>query len=149
MDDRYGITSHIEANGNGTDPTHPLFQTLGKHGPYQEEGLTHKSVDCLIQSVVKKALIQKRVHPHVMRHTFATTPLDNGNELKTVRHWIGYSRIRGTETCPYSTDDPKIRVIRSLRFGVLICEGKGFWVRGLLPCFSNSTIRCSIPPVNQ
>jgi hypothetical protein len=48
------IQDYLKAPGNGTDPTHSLFQTLGKHGPYQERGLTHKSVDCLIRSVVKK-----------------------------------------------------------------------------------------------
>jgi len=48
------INDYRKANGNGTDQDHPLFQTLGKHGPYQERGLTHKSVDCLIKSVVKK-----------------------------------------------------------------------------------------------
>jgi integrase len=75
----------------------PLFQTLGKHGPYQERGLTHKSVDCRIKSVIKKALFQKRVHSHVIRHTFATTLLDNGNDPRTVQALMGDSHIRTTE----------------------------------------------------
>ena len=51
--------------------------------------MTHKFVDYLIRSVVKKAMIQKKVHPHVMRHTFATTLLDEGNDLKTVQaSWV-------------------------------------------------------------
>ncbi len=79
------IKDYLKATGNRTDPVHPLFLTLGKHGPYQERGLTRKSVDCLIRSVVKKAMIQKRVHPHVMRHTFATTLLDKGNDLRRFR----------------------------------------------------------------
>ena len=63
------IQDYAKANGNGIDPTHPLFQTLGKHGPYEEKDLTPKAVDCLIKAVAKKALIKKRIHPHVMRHT--------------------------------------------------------------------------------
>jgi site-specific recombinase XerC len=78
------IKDYQKATENGTDPSDSLFQTLGKHGPYEERGLTAKAIDCLVRSVVKKALIQKRVHPHVMRHTFATTLLDNGNDLKIV-----------------------------------------------------------------
>ena len=97
---------------------HPLFQALGKHGPYQERGLTHKAVNCLIKSVIKKALISKRVHPHVMRHTFATTLLDNGDELKTVQALMGHSHIRTTEGYRHSTDDRKVEAIRSLQFGV-------------------------------
>ena len=53
------IKDYLKATGNGTDPSHPLFLTLGKHGPYEEGGLTHKSVDCLIRSVVKRDLDPK------------------------------------------------------------------------------------------
>jgi site-specific recombinase XerD len=75
-----------------------------------------KAVDCLVKFVVKKALIQKRVHPHVMRHTFATTLLDNGNDLKTVQALMGHSHIRTTERYLHSTDDRKVEAIRSLQF---------------------------------
>jgi len=91
---------------------------LGKHGPYQERPFTPKAVDCLIKSMVKKALIQKRVHPHVMRHIFATTFLGNGNDLKTVQALMGHSHIRTTEAYLHSTDDRKVEAIRSLQFGV-------------------------------
>jgi integrase len=59
------IQGYLKASGNGTGPDHPIFNTLEKHEPYQERGLTHKAVDCFIQSMVKRALIQKRVHPQV------------------------------------------------------------------------------------
>ena len=112
------IMDYLKATGNGSDPDHPLFQTLGKHGPYQERGLTPKAVDCLIKSVAEKALIQKRIHPHVMRHTFATTILDKGNDLKTVQALMGHSHIRTTESYLHSTDDRKVEAIESLQFGV-------------------------------
>ncbi len=112
------IKDYLKATENGADPNHPLFQTLGKHGPYQERGLTRKAVDCLIKSVVKRALIQKRVHPHVMRHTFATTLLDNGNDLKTVQALMGHSHIRTTERYLHGTDDRKVEAIQSLQFGI-------------------------------
>jgi len=111
------VKDYLKTIENGTIPGHPLFQTLGKHGPYQERGLTHKAVDCLIKSVVKKALIQKRVHPHVIRHTFATTLLDNGNDLRTVQALMGHSHIRTTEAYLHSTDDRKVEAIQSLQFG--------------------------------
>ena len=111
------IKDYLKAIGNGADPAHSLFQTLGKHGPYEERALTPKAVDCLIKSVVKKALIQKRVHPHVMRHTFATALLDNGNDLKTVQSLMGHSHIRTTEAYLHSTDDRMVEAIKSLQFG--------------------------------
>ena len=94
-----------------------LFQTLGKQGPYQERDLTSKAVDCLIKSVPKKALIQKRIHPHVIRHPFATTLLHNRNELRTVQALMGHSHIRTTERYLHSNDDRKVEAIQSLQFG--------------------------------
>jgi integrase/recombinase XerD len=111
------IKDYLKATGNGADPAHSLFQTLGKYGPYEQRGLTPKSVDCLIRSVVEKALIHKRVHPHVMRHTFATTLLSNGNDLKTVQALMGHSHIRTTEAYLHSTDDRKVEAVNSLQFG--------------------------------
>ena len=112
------IKDYLKATRNGIEPTHPLFQTLGKHGPYEEKGLTPKAVDCLIKSTAKKALIQKRIHPHVIRHTFATTLLDNGNDLRTVQALMGHSHIRTTERYLHSNDDRKVEAIQSLQFGV-------------------------------
>jgi integrase/recombinase XerD len=111
------IQDYLKADGNGADPDHPLFQTLGMHGPYEERDSTPKAVDCVIKSVAKKALIRKRIHPHVIRHTFATTLLDNGNDLRTVQALMGHSHIRTTETYLHSTDDRKVEAIRSLQFG--------------------------------
>jgi len=112
------IKDYLKATGNGTYPNHPIFNTLGKHGPYQERGLTKKAVDCLIESTVKRTLIQKRVHPHVMRHTFATTLLDKGHDLKRVQALMGHSHIKTTERYLHSTDDRKVEAIQSLQFGV-------------------------------
>jgi site-specific recombinase XerD len=53
-----------------------------------------------------------------MRHTFATTLLDNGNDLKTVQVLMGHSHIRTTERYLHSTDDRKVEAIQSLQFGV-------------------------------
>ena len=111
------IKDYLKASGNGTGADHSIFNTLGKHGPYGERGLTPKALDCLIKAVARKALIQKRIHPHVMRYTFATTLLDNGNDLRTVQALMGHSHIRTTETYLHSTDDRKVEAIESLQFG--------------------------------
>jgi len=68
------------------------------------------------KSMAKKALIRKRIHPHVIRHTFATTLLDKEVDLNTVQALMGHSHIRTTETYLHSTDDRKVEAIRSLQF---------------------------------
>src|SRR5512139_3110297 len=37
------IKDYLKVSGNGTDPDHSIFSTLGKHGPYEEQGLTPKA----------------------------------------------------------------------------------------------------------
>jgi site-specific recombinase XerD len=111
------IQDYLKASKNGTGPDYPLFRTLGKHGPYEQTGLTPKAVDCLIKSAGRKALIRKRIHPHVMRHTFATTLLDKGVDLKTVQDLMGHSHIRTTERYLHSTDDRKVEAIGRLQLG--------------------------------
>ena len=111
------IQDYLKVNGNGINPEYPMFKTLGKHGPYEDGCLTPKAVDCLVKSMAKKALIRKRIHPHVIRHTFATTLLDKGNDLRTVQALMGHSHIRTTERYLHSTDDRKVEAIQSLQFG--------------------------------
>jgi len=111
------IQDYLKATKNGVNPDYPLFFTLGRHGPYEQRGLTPKALDCLIKQVAKRALIRKRIHPHVMRHTFATTLLDKGNDLRTVQALMGHSHIRTTEAYLHSTDDRKVEAIQSLQFG--------------------------------
>lgn len=111
------IQDYLKTGKNGTDPDCSLFRTLGKHGPYEPSGLTPKAVDCLLKAAAKKALIRKRIHPHVLRHTFATTLLDKQADLKTVQELMGHSHIRTTERYLHSTDDRKVEAIERLQFG--------------------------------
>jgi len=111
------IQDYLKAAKNGTDPEHSIFRTLGKHGGYEPSNLTPKAVDCLVKAAARRALIRKRVHPHVMRHSFATTLLDKGVDLKTVQDLMGHSHIRTTERYLHSTDDRKVEAIGRLQFG--------------------------------
>ena len=115
--DVYGaIASYTKASDNGS-PDHSIFYTLGKHGLCKRQPLTPKSVDCVIKKYSTKALIRKRVTPHTLRHTFATSLLDVGTDLKTVQELMGHSHIRTTERYLHSSDDKKFEAVNRLKFG--------------------------------
>lgn len=95
-----------------------LFYTLGEHGNCDVRPLTHKAVDCLLRRVKKVALITKRITPHTTRHTFATTLLDKGVDLKTVQELLGHSHIRTTEKYLHTSDEKKMDAVARLQFAL-------------------------------
>lgn len=102
----------------GTNEGKPLFFTLGEHGKCDVRPLTHKAVDCLLRRVKRAALIAKRITPHTTRHTFATTLLDKGVDLKTVQELLGHSHIRTTEKYLHTTDEKKMDAVARLQFAL-------------------------------
>lgn len=69
------------------DECEALFVTERK--PYRRMG--HRSIQREVDKVELKASIQKKLTPHVMRHTFATLSMDAGIELADLQHLMGHS----------------------------------------------------------
>ena len=43
-----------------------------------------------------KRILTRRVHPHLMRHTFASTALNGGMDLTVIQHLLGHTDPKTT-----------------------------------------------------
>ncbi len=78
---------HLESNVK----TSALF--LNRRG----QRLSARSVQRMLITLARKAGIIKSVHPHMLRHTFATHLLDGGADLRVVQELLGHADLSSTQ----------------------------------------------------
>jgi integrase/recombinase XerD len=72
---------------NRSDDCEAVFVT--ERRPYRPMGI--RAIQREVDAIEKASKITKNLHPHVMRHTFATLSMDAGIELADLQHLMGHS----------------------------------------------------------
>jgi integrase/recombinase XerD len=86
-----------------TDDNEALLVSQRK--PHQR--LSNRGIQREIAIIAKNAGLEKKVSPHVLRHTFATLTLNNGAELVAVQELLGHSSPETTLRYARITEERK------------------------------------------
>lgn len=67
--------------------------------------LTERGVRYILDQLIKKTEIKKKISPHMIRHSFATHLLNEGCDLITVQKLLGHESIKATQIYTHVTTD--------------------------------------------
>ena len=67
--------------------------------------LTTRGVRYILVNIINKTTIDKKISPHMLRHTFATHLLNEGCDLLTVQELLGHESLTATSIYTHITND--------------------------------------------
>jgi site-specific recombinase XerD len=94
------IANYLERR---TDMEEALFVSINKSGKVIGR-ITPRAVERLIDQRSREAGISKKVHPHQLRHSFATDLLVNGADLRSVQELLGHANVATTQVYTHLTN---------------------------------------------
>ncbi len=75
--------------------------------------LPARRIQKILDKCAQKAGIEKRVHPHVLRHTFATHLLDGGADLRVVQELLGHAQLATTQIYTHVSQSQARKIYQS------------------------------------
>ncbi len=77
------------------------YLLLNKNG----QQLTRRGVEYILNEIEMKCADFYGLHPHMLRHSFATTLLENGADLRLIQELLGHSSINSTQIYTHVSEE--------------------------------------------
>lgn len=95
------IVDELKGQMNRKNETQFLFE--GWDGP-----MSPRNIQKIVSCATKKAEINKPVHVHTLRHSFATHLLESGEDIRKIQELLGHTNLSTTQLYTHlSTEDLK------------------------------------------
>ncbi|OAH53751.1 MULTISPECIES: tyrosine recombinase XerC [Bacillaceae] len=79
---------------------HSILFVNFRGGPLTAGGIRH-----ILTGLMEKASLSGKIHPHMLRHTFATHLLNNGADMRTVQELLGHASLSSTQMYTHVTKE--------------------------------------------
>ena len=78
----------------------------------KEERLSQRTLQRIVDRVLKASGVQGKTSPHVLRHTFATHLLNMGADLRDIQELLGHSSLKATQVYTHN-DIERLKTVYS------------------------------------
>ncbi|MCI2253125.1 tyrosine recombinase XerC [Domibacillus sp. PGB-M46] len=87
----------------------PLLMKKNEHSKlfvnFRGAPITTGGIRHILNDLIQKASLSGKIHPHMLRHTFATHMLNNGADMRTVQELLGHASLSSTQMYTHITKE--------------------------------------------
>jgi integrase/recombinase XerD len=90
------LLDELERHSHRLRPRSSVWLFPGRHVLTSDRPITSKVIYHACKQASRRAALSKKVHPHTLRHCFATHLLEAGADLRTIQRLLGHSSLEET-----------------------------------------------------
>lgn len=110
------LRAYLEIWNHGQNENDPLFISLRNSKDGSGGRLSRTSCDILVKKYAEQAHLRKNVHPHTLRHTFASAFAAANKDIVLTREVMRHKSISTTSIYTHAEEDEVRQGLRALKF---------------------------------